>query len=522
LLAKCLGECTTPAAQYTTGYDGRRFDDLHITRSHAYRLVCPSVGDYSETARHFRVYALITDNLGLEEAPSADTLRRSWNAFTPAYRRALEEFAATIRDHVIDLDTPISTADLRRAQDLEATDADDEQSRISDTRRERVRKEAQNHLYETLTFDRADNASVPEHDLLDAVSYLSAHEEFPEDGTKQFCRRTDSQPFSPETLRLHMREQPLNVIHEQLDDGIERLVEAAKAEGCFDRPCTLSIDFTERPYWRQSASEAAEGVIKTHKMNSRYAYRWLTVSATDRGKTITLASLPIRRKKQTNSLAIAVIRRAAELVPVEHVLADAEFANREIFKYLHHEGIDYIFRNRMTSSVKRTIRENQDQEAIVDSYEVEDSNHQRTEATLLCVTKTPRSERVETSGDGDQATLTSFTDDGEAEANVDDWVSFLTSYDIEESDAREYADQYRRRWAIESQYRVQKDSFFARTASRSFELRQYLWMFATLFYNLWVLLALLLQEIGVEPRPDGRVGPTVGAFAHHVWETDYG
>lgn len=54
------------------------------------------------------------------------------------------------------------------------------------------------------------------------------------------------------------------------------------------------------------------------------------------------------------------------------------------------------------------------------------------------------------------------------------------------------AEEYGRRWGIETCYRV-KEAFRARTTSKNYVIRLFYFMFSATLYNLWVILNALLS-----------------------------
>lgn len=73
------------------------------------------------------------------------------------------------------------------------------------------------------------------------------------------------------------------------------------------------------------------------------------------------------------------------------------------------------------------------------------------------------------------------------------WDVYVTNIDdVTAVNAREWANRYANRWAIESEYRVIKKNFLAKTSTRDYSTRVLYWLLAVTLYNAWVLLDLLL------------------------------
>ena len=74
--------------------------------------------------------------------------------------------------------------------------------------------------------------------------------------------------------------------------------------------------------------------------------------------------------------------------------------------------------------------------------------------------------------------------------NKDDVSCFVTNLPVEsEEKALEYAELFRKRWGIETSYKVKGD-FRPRTTSKSVSVRVFYFLFSVVMYNLWILLNL--------------------------------
>jgi len=62
---------------------------------------------------------------------------------------------------------------------------------------------------------------------------------------------------------------------------------------------------------------------------------------------------------------------------------------------------------------------------------------------------------------------------------------------VNEKNAIGYAELFRRRWGIETAYRVSKD-FRAKTTSKNISVRLFYFLFSLCLYNLWILVNLTL------------------------------
>ncbi|MGB2842598.1 MAG: hypothetical protein WBC40_09025 [Halobacteriota archaeon] len=81
-----------------------------------------------------------------------------------------------------------------------------------------------------------------------------------------------------------------------------------------------------------------------------------------------------------------------------------------------------------------------------------------------------------------------------SENNGDEKVCFITSLNVDEKSAKQYAESFRRRWGIETSYRVE-DDFKPKTTSTKPAIRLYYFLFSVCAYNIWVVVNMILSIV---------------------------
>ena len=74
-------------------------------------------------------------------------------------------------------------------------------------------------------------------------------------------------------------------------------------------------------------------------------------------------------------------------------------------------------------------------------------------------------------------------------------ICFITNVGVNPNNARELAESYRKRWNIETSYRVIKHVFLPRATSRSGVVRFFFFAFGVCLFNLYVLALLRLGRL---------------------------
>ncbi|KXA90771.1 hypothetical protein AKJ57_03765 [candidate division MSBL1 archaeon SCGC-AAA259A05] len=75
---------------------------------------------------------------------------------------------------------------------------------------------------------------------------------------------------------------------------------------------------------------------------------------------------------------------------------------------------------------------------------------------------------------------------GIVENDKEEVKTFATNHDVEKDELEKLFDMYSLRWGVETSYRV-KHQFRAKTRTKYYEPRIFLFLFSVCLYNLWVL-----------------------------------
>jgi len=89
---------------------------------------------------------------------------------------------------------------------------------------------------------------------------------------------------------------------------------------------------------------------------------------------------------------------------------------------------------------------------------------------------------------------------------TDDYTIYYTNVPLSEAEELQLDDDYRRRWGIETSYRVIKNDFLAQSWSRDHRVRLFYFNFACHLYNIWTLAnAIRAEDVGHDLGSDGKV-----------------
>jgi IS4 transposase len=148
-----------------------------------------------------------------------------------------------------------------------------------------------------------------------------------------------------------------------------------------------------------------------------------------------------------------LVREARKYVRIKHVLMDRGFYSVDVFNCLDKLGLKYVACARKSGKMEETIKGRKRTE-----YEIK--NTEQTALVDLVIYRPPEKE--------------------------DEWV-YVTN--IRNIPPKTLADQYKKRWGIETGYRS-KNKYQANTTSKNYSIRLFYMLLAIALYNFWVLVNL--------------------------------
>jgi hypothetical protein len=342
--------------------------------------------------------------------------------------------------------------------------------------------------------------------------------------------------------------------HSTTEEGIERFVAELTEDGVIDGPVPVCIDGSIRSWHKhpRGSDDRPDGVYRESYFDTNYGWKDLSANAIIDGRSVVLANVSSVPGDKFFQAVKYLIDRVTDLIDVECFFADAAFSNVDICRYIHHVGEDYIMRKSHRKPVKRLFETFSGTADWEENYEMNSKRKGMThKTTLFAVEKrgqTGVKKGAKRHDDHEQVRFDDFDFD-QAEGDLawsdlapdDDveYVAFVTNKDIDsagihpelnpenrrnETTVWGYAEQYRRRWSIETTFRQIKHQFLPRTRSRDLGTRRFVWMLAILLYNAWATINLFVQSWAAQTFDEDDTDPPVRGkvMLEEIAKTDYG
>jgi putative transposase len=236
----------------------------------------------------------------------------------------------------------------------------------------------------------------------------------------------------------------------------EIVIRVARKYGLTKRRTIVSIDFHDKPFYGDH--ELKEVVGTKHKLGTNYAYRYATICICEEGMRFNLATVAVTQLNSRKAVVLNLIKEAKKYVKIGEVLLDRGFNDTDIIDLLKEE-IEARYTMPLTENKKV----------------------KRISADMKCIVTMPYT-FYENRPKEYQTTVKLIVDKREKEAHY-----FITNIAGENKTALLLIiEAYRKRWGIETGYRV-ADEFYAWTTSKKFFIRCFLGLLSFLMQDLWVL-----------------------------------
>ena len=240
-----------------------------------------------------------------------------------------------------------------------------------------------------------------------------------------------------------------------------------------NRQVALAFDITDEPFYGK-----VEGLWIHAEQPVRGCtgcFKFLTISAVNRDNKLVWGSLPVSRGADIVELILELLQKARTFVHPEILLFDRGFDNLELLARLQEakEKYQILWRKQAwaTKILKKMKRGEVKEVTKVRKYSKDKSKY-KVKVRYVFIKKYRRF----------------------ANGKAYDWV-FATN--TRQKSQHFYVDKYRKRWGIETVFRV-LDNIQIKTTTKNEVIRYFINMFCCLVYNLWKIFCVLEQKMSLK------------------------
>ncbi len=331
-------------------------------------------------------------------------------------------------------------------------------------------------FYPMFEFKQRHNITVGKPDnLLDCIVHAAITKDFIENSTQILKSRKEDVP-APRTIRYHLEKLEIDEILWQFGKISEEQYRMVEKQRWFKNKIDLSIDTHDWMYYGDTDDEMVLGTQA--KNGTSYAYKFATINIVEKGIRFTLKALPIRDYPEICNTIEELIKYAMQKVRIRRIYLDRGFYEVPIVRMLKRLGVNFVIQAKKSTGITAVIEENRDKKVIAMDYKMYRKRKAPSGKEVVKLFILPHRRKKK------------------------ERVCFVTNLDVNEKNAKKYAEGYRKRWGIETSYRVKKEAFRPKTTSKNYAIRLFFFLFSVCLYNLWILINIVLGVVLYRRKPE--------------------
>lgn len=337
----------------------------------------------------------------------------------------------------------------------------------------KVFKLAANYMTKYLKFPAATNSLYNTNDIHTCLLQLSLRESYAESGLANLSLRCNSPNKVPtgRTFRARVERVKETEIRKALTQANDEVLSVLKGYGVFRRKAVVAIDYTRKPFYGDPNTKMVIG--GPHDRGTTWGYCYASIHVVEAGRRLTLYTMPVSQFTEKSEAIEKLLKEAkARGVHVGLVLLDRAFFTVDVITALKGLGLRFIMPAIKNNKVKEVIRQ-YDKAKLAKHFTL--GNRKSNVTFNLAIYQRPKESRTQK----------------KQRSICEGCFAFATNLSLASGLPAFIPQEYRRRWGIETGYRVQ-GNVEAKTTSRKYCLRLLYQLTSVFIYNVWQYANLLL------------------------------
>ena len=343
------------------------------------------------------------------------------------------------------------------------------QKNIGKLLKESIKKEITNNLL----IPMAENCVYTRKDIVNTIIFTISNNNFVEYGSKYLRGKGKPSP-SGDNVFYHLNKLTKKDVVWLFNQVNHNLLSQAKKYDVFERNITCGLDIHKIPWYGKTKDKHVLGMEKVR--GTSFGHGYASIECVENRKRFTLSAYPLDQFTTKRDFITSLVEKAREYVDIKYLFLDRCFFDVESIKCLNDLFVNFVIPAVRNKRIKRIIdefKENcesfpyKERFFLIKEYEMKKGKDSVT-FNLVIIVESP--------------------DDANGEWKV---FAYATNVPVTADNAFRLAEDYRKRWGIETGYRV-KDRIRGRTCSRNHVVRLLFLFLSILLYNLWQLCNLVI------------------------------
>lgn len=422
------------------------------------------------------------------DAPDWSTFYRASDDYLDRYGlgRLVTKLCQRIRGHARETGNLLGSQRLRVEDKEEVSERTE--YRVKRRKAHKMADEFREEFYDEIDVNLPENAISEKEDVLDLFLHMALTDDFANNGAKTWKEEVDDESTAPcgDTLRDPLRdfdELEDNEVSQMFEGVSEHLWQMADRQGYLDGFVDVAIDSHAWLYYGDPDTPRVSKVDPDR--GTDMAYQFLTLSVIgDEGEKFMVAVRQVASRQEKIHAVKQLASMASERLLIRDIFADRGFYGTLFAQALSETGENFTIRAQAGRKSQQLWEEAEDG-VNVERVEMSRSYapYESVEVTRFVV---PAREGIDA-----------------------EYVAFITNRDLTKRQARSIAASYKRRWGIETSFRVAGD-FLPKTTSKDVALREFYYRMSVLLYNIWVMMnAIVAASIG---HPEDASPPVTAKY----------
>jgi hypothetical protein len=339
-----------------------------------------------------------------------------------------------------------------------------------------IKKAIKNNIVCTLPLPMAGNCTYTKEDILNTVLFAVSEDIYVQYATERLQTKKDN-VSSSDSVFYHLNKLTSTTVFSAFKQINRSLLNRAYHQGVFKHPIQCGLDIHKNPWYGKTRDIHVLGM--KHARGTNFGHGYASIECVNTRGRFTPAALPLTQfttKKQIITFLVQETRAYADL---SLLFLDREFFDIESLTTLMDLSICFVMPADHNAAVKRIILSAHSQSqpiprrkecAFITRYTMA-KKKQSVTFNLVVILYPPKK-----SGE-----------------NWDEFT-YVTNIPVRMNNALVLAESYRKRWGIETGYRV-KEKVRGKTCSQNYAIRLLFQMLSILLYNLWHLCNLILMTL---------------------------
>jgi hypothetical protein len=337
-----------------------------------------------------------------------------------------------------------------------------------------LKKSLKNNFINPLPLPMADNCTYTKEQILNTVFFAVSEETYVEYAVDRLQMNIQDDAPSSDDVFYHLNKLDSKNVFSTFQQTNNTVLTQVKHQGVFNCPVWCALDIHKTPWYGKIRDIHVLGMERVRGTNFGHGYA--SIECVNTRERFTLATLPLTQFTTKQQMITYLSQEARAYAMISLLFLDREFFDVTSLSTLINLSISFVIPAEHNPVVKKIILSAHSQSqpipgkkecALITSYTMT-KGKQSVTVTLVVILYPPKKPGKKWS---------EFT--------------YVTNIPVTLITAKEFAESYRKRWGIETGYRV-KEEVRGKTCSQQYPVRLLFQLLSVLLYNLWHLCNLIL------------------------------